>query len=105
MKPIARMVFRGDGPEDGLLMATTIKGHNFFKPNTVYELDEILGVIQLREIGPSMISQPGEGQYINWGHAYYNLQIEFGPVVFLSREEYAKVLAERKPDDDIALPP
>ena len=63
----ARFVVR----EDGLILG---KAHGqdtetpLFNPDTVYQIDSILGVHVIREVGPSFIGH-GEpsGEKVNWG--------------------------------------
>lgn len=101
MKVIARMTTRLAGEGDGMILCAAMKGHDFFKPNTVYEMKEIFGEVVLREVGKSVIADEGETYRESpishtWGTDAGQLMAEFGGVMFLSREEYAQIKQQRK---------
>lgn len=52
MKVAARFITRMQGEGDGLFIGSVFNSSkHLFKPNTIYELVECLGVISLREVG------------------------------------------------------
>lgn len=51
MKPIARIVTRMVSSDDGLMIGSTFAGQEFFKPNTIYVIEEVCGVVTIREVG------------------------------------------------------
>jgi hypothetical protein len=54
MKAIARLLVRGGGRKDGIIIGVAMKGsRNVLKPATIYELREVLGEIVLVEAGPA----------------------------------------------------
>lgn len=60
MVRLARLVFRDGGDnqslDDGLILgALTKQGRPFFKPGHVYEIVETMGVLSVRECGPSWV--------------------------------------------------
>lgn len=93
-KPIARLVFRGSGKNDGLILGVSIKGHNFFKPNTVYELQEIMGEILIKEVGPSWLGADKNRK--EWGRTIGDI-VEFNKgYAYLTKKEYDKALEQKK---------
>jgi hypothetical protein len=86
IKPLARLVFRGSGKNDGLIIGSSIKEHNFFKPNTVYELREVLGEVVIKEVGPSWL---GDRKRQEWSRTIGDILDIHGSRAFLSKEEYA----------------
>lgn len=98
----ARLIFRGDGPNDGLLIGVTLKGQTMFEPNTVYELSEILGEISIKKLGRSVIGTMEEGKD-NWPIPRINAAQDIGTLLseneggylWLSREEYELIKAQR----------
>jgi hypothetical protein len=65
MKTLARLSTRGTG-NDGTKTVDLILGvgfkENSLKPNFVYEIQEILGELVIKEIGPSAL------KYEGWAH-------------------------------------
>ena len=58
IQTVARFVTRDGGgeAEDGLLIGGLLRaGRAFFKPGYVYEIQEVLGELLIKEIGPSWI--------------------------------------------------
>src|SRR5580658_488097 len=95
----ARFVVRKD--EKGGLILGKLNG-DLFKPNTVYQINEILGEFIIREVGESVITNPGEnvkdslhGAQLNWGWDASRI-VEDGSHLY-TREEYMK-LCEVKRD-------
>jgi hypothetical protein len=60
----ARFVVRKDA---GLILGKSFG--DLLKPDTVYQIEEILGELIIREIGPSEIAtRAAEKRYPNWNH-------------------------------------
>jgi hypothetical protein len=52
MKTVARIVTRMQGNDDGLFLGALFKGgRDYFKPNTIYEIKDILGALTIVEVG------------------------------------------------------
>ncbi len=52
MKTVARFITRMQGKDDGLFIGSLFKGgEEFFEPNTVYEIREILGTLTIKKVG------------------------------------------------------
>jgi hypothetical protein len=52
MKTVARILTRLQGDTDGLFVGSLFKGgRDYFKPNTIYEIVDILGVLTIKEVG------------------------------------------------------
>lgn len=62
MKTIARLTTRLQGEGDGLMLGVALKGHNFFEPNSVYEIVEVLGTHVIRKVGQG--TPGGEGETV-----------------------------------------
>lgn len=97
--PIARLIFRGTHEGDGLIIGTALKTHNFFRANTVYELSAFDGEMMIREVGESVVSQPGPDHAkspvrASWGSSVNEL-LHIGPELFLSRDEYEMIMKKR----------
>lgn len=101
-KPIARLVFRGSHPNDGLIIGATLKGHNTFKKNTVYELREVLGTIQFIEVGESPFKEnqndPDSLLDFSWNGDIGNLlnDKETRKYLGMTREEVKKELSNKE---------
>lgn len=79
MKVVARIITRMTSEEDGLFLGVTLKGNNtFFKPNSVYEVREILGEPTLVRVGDA---------HVNWNRTISDI-VDENPHAFLTKEEY-----------------
>jgi hypothetical protein len=98
MKTVARIVTRLQGENDGLFIGSLFKdGKGILKPNTIYELKEVLGTIELVEVGQACGGGPnnckndmmssGEIMF-HWGQDIGNIIGTKGPLMFLTLEEY-----------------
>ena len=57
IRRIGRLAFRGDGKKDGLFIGVFFKHtKDIFKPNHIYEIQEILEQIFIKDMGPSILS-------------------------------------------------
>ena len=82
-----RFVIRKDG---GLVLGKVIPcelNQNTlpFKPDTIYEISEIIGEFLVREVGPSNIQEPNAGYQPNWGLSANEI-IEGGQHLYTQRE-------------------
>lgn len=107
MRSIARLVTRMQGEGDGLMLGVTLNGHNFFKPSTVYELRDVLGVITIVEIGPALPATEGQRYTdspirVHWASNIEDVMCIAGKTLYLSQDEYQQHLeqweAERERD-------
>lgn len=85
MKKTMRFVLR---PSDGLVIGLCFKGHGL-KTGHVYEVEEVLGELMVREVGPSCVPKKGNPSW----------QSEIGVMVdlmerefILTKEEFARLL-------------
>ena len=66
-----------------LIMGTLMHGGaHLLKSNYIYEMvmNELTGIIEMREVGPSIIGK-------KWAHAYYDIPSQFGNEIWLSQDE------------------
>lgn len=96
MKTIARMVTRLQGEGDGLILAVAMKGHDFFEPNTVYEIVEVMDTVVIRKLGISAIAATGETYRDSplrqhWAGDVGDIMSHCGPYLYLTRDEVVKV--------------
>lgn len=101
MKIIGRLVFRGCNDGDGLLIGASLRNHDFFKQNTVYEIRDVFGEISIHAIGESIVRHIGEeatntNSNYTWGSSVDQLLVEMGPELILTREEYKGILYGRR---------
>jgi hypothetical protein len=98
IKTVGRFIHRGCDENDGLLIGAAFRG-NSFKPNTVYEIVDVLGELTVREVGQSFIlgaNEPRHGRTgETWGSSVDQLMCEHGPALILTREEHAQILYQR----------
>jgi len=104
--PVARIVTRMQGGDDGLMIGTLFKtGVGFMKPNTIYEIRSICDVLTIVEIGRAtgageancthnMMS--GTDAQFHWGQDIGNIIACHGQTMFLTEKEYAQIVAQRK---------
>ena len=97
MKPIARIVTRMQGEGDGLMLGSTFPGQDFFKPNTVYEVERFCGVVTIREVGKACGFEKGDDpadrhsflkRLFNWAEEVQVLLVARGSRLFMTREEF-----------------
>lgn len=88
---VARIVTRLTDDKDGLCLMTLMKTHGrkHFKPETVYEIVEVLGELQIIEVGPSIVKS-GEPMVpgLHWGRSVSDILSEGGAYLWLSQDEY-----------------
>lgn len=95
IKAVGRFIHRGSGPNDGMIIGSAFK-NNPFKPNTLYEIVDVLGELVIREVGESIVAGEGETYHDSpvghtWGSSIEHILNEQGKYLFLSRDEFAKV--------------
>lgn len=99
--PIARIVVRDNGPKQppGLFVGSLFKNQRFFKPGRVYEVEDIMGEITIRDVGPSIMGTTPKNSLVpsNWNHAIGLILDVVGKYLFLSRAEYKEVCAADNP--------
>ena len=97
MKPIARIVTRMQGEGDGLMLGSTFAGQDFFKPNTIYEIGKVCGVVTIKEVGKACGFEAGDDpaqrhsflkRLFNWAEEVQVLLVARGPRLFMTREEF-----------------
>lgn len=93
MNPIARFVTRptGRGNSDIILGAFMQGDQSIFKPNTIYELYDVLGTINVREVGPSLVAEGNVDHSplgVSWNMQYQDVGIRAGKYLLISRDEY-----------------
>lgn len=95
-KPIARFVTRLQGKGDGLFIGA-LMNEGAFKPNTVYEIVDILGVHTIREVGMAIgagcdncisNSMVHPDVVFHWGSEIGYILESYGKAVFLSLDEW-----------------
>jgi hypothetical protein len=104
-KTVARFVTRFQGENDGLFIgALTNGGKGVLKPNTIYEIQEILGQLVIVEIGMACGAGTDNclgdkynspGVMFHWGSDIGDLIASYGGQMFLSAKEYVALLADR----------
>ena len=95
---VARFVTRLQGKGDGLFVGTLLKsGQGVFKPNTVYEIHDVMGVLTIVEIGQGVgagqdncvSNMMSEGKTpFHWGSDIGHTLNCFSKIMFLTYEEY-----------------
>lgn len=105
MKTIARLTTRLQGEGDGLMLGVALKGHNFFEPNSVYEIVDVLGTHIIRKIGQGTPAEDGEtvlqspiGQH--WAQDVGDLLGMAGANLFVTRAEMVEYQEAQRGDDD-----
>ena len=71
MKPLVRLVTRdaGNGQVD-LVLGAAFKGQDVFKPNRVYQIEDVLGVPTIRDLGPAAIGDTRQDSllHVSWAN-------------------------------------
>lgn len=93
MKVVGRFIFRGCDDKDGLIIGASFRSHDF-KPNTVYEIRDVVGELMVCEVGESIIAGRHETHQQapsrdTWGSAIGDILANHGAELMLSRAEYA----------------
>lgn len=101
--PVARFVTRMQGKDDGLFFGSVFKaGKDNFKPNTVYEIVDILGTLTIVEVGQGVgagsdncvSNSMSEGKALfHWGQDIGNIISSYGKHMFLTFKEYMQLIS------------
>jgi len=98
-RPIARIVFRGCGDKDGLIIGTALSGHNLFKKGMVYEIKEFMGQIIIKELGHSTVtdnvSDADNPTGVSWNSEIGHVLGMAGKYMFVTQEEYAHLTKDK----------
>ena len=102
MKRVARFVTRLQGKGDGLFIGA-LMGEGAFKPNTIYEIHEVLGEHVIKEVGMACGAGPdncvtdrmvdGEAMF-HWGFEIGYVLDMHGRNMFLTLAEYKDMLKQ-----------
>lgn len=97
MKTVARIITRLQGEEDGLFIGTLMEGgKEHFKPNTVYEIREVLGTLTIVEISRGIGLGPDNGsngkinehgRLFHWAEDIGSILGKWGAGIFLTEDE------------------
>lgn len=103
MRTVARFVTRptGDGRSDIILGALMAHQEGDLKPNTVYEIYDCLGVLGIREVGESLVSEKSVSDSpirVTWCQQYQDVGIQAGKYLLISRQEYEKLMSNQVDD-------
>jgi len=93
MRSVGRLVFRGSSKNGGLFIGCLFKtAKDFFKPNHVYEIQEIMGEVFLKDMGPSILTKPNKRRrnFPNWNCSINDI-LESGAPWVLTQKEYDTV--------------
>jgi hypothetical protein len=106
MKNVARFITRFQGEGDGLFIGTLMKGaEGVFKPNTVYEIQEVFGELTISEVGQGIGAGPdncvsnamSEGKNpFHWATPIGTVIEEHGSFIFLTHKEYSAYVEEQR---------
>lgn len=106
MQTIARFVTRpsnDEGTECDLLLGTMMRNCGTqLKPNTVYEIYNCLGVLNIREVGESLLSKGRVDQSpirVTWAQEYSDAAAEAGQYLLVTRKEYEQIIKQRRASD------
>ncbi len=97
MKRVARFVTRLQGKGDGLFIGA-LMGEGAFKPNTVYEIQEILGEYVIKEVGMACGAGPDNcvTNTMSSGEAMFPWFNDVGYIIAMNGEHMFLTLAEYK---------
>lgn len=102
MKIVARFITRLQGEDDGLFIGSLFKnGKDLFKPNTVYEIRDVLGTLTIVEVGQGVgagsdncVSTKITHQTpFHWAQHIGEILDYHGKVMFLTMKEYLAELS------------
>lgn len=107
MRTVARILTRFQGEGDGLFIGVLFKGGlDYFKPNTIYEIKEILGALTIVEVGRATGAGPNNcsSRNLDYSKVQFSWSSEIGHVIdhgagiFLTEKEH---IALKKEQDEI----
>lgn len=86
MKSIARFVTRkNDNGVTDLAIMLLFKNQNVLKPDTVYQIDEVMGEMTIREVG-------AKNNQINWNKDIATIVDQEGVYLIVTADEFSKML-------------
>ena len=102
VNPVARFVTRLQGEDDGLFVGAILKdGKSWFEPNTVYQIEDVMGVLQIREVGKASGAESGQklgedNTLWHWAQDIGDIIARWGTRMFLTKKEYASILVNER---------
>jgi hypothetical protein len=99
MKTLARLVIRKTSDKDGgLILGMLFKNAmSKLKVNTIYELQEVLGELSIKELGPSAIGDTRRESLLSgicWCNDITTVVDVAGPQLVLTQNEYRHLIAK-----------
>jgi hypothetical protein len=94
MKPIARFVLRPGGKKmdiktPDLIIGVPFQKQNILVANRIYQIEEILDELVIKNVGPSAIGRAKESLlHENWYHDINSLLDTCGKYLFATQEEF-----------------
>jgi hypothetical protein len=94
MKMLGRFITRpANKNQPDLILGGFMKEQDFFKPGKVYELREIMGTVQIVEVGDCVVANcPKQKDDIpdvpSWGNSVENILLTLGNKFLLTKKEY-----------------
>lgn len=100
MKPIARFVTRPHNDTDAsqidLILGNVFKGKNPLKPGHVYQIEEYLGDLVIKDKGEAAIKMKLANSIgVCWGHSINEI-VESGNYFMLTDQEYNEILRKER---------
>lgn len=110
METIARFVTRFQGAGDGLFIGALFKaGEGKLKPNTIYEIRDVLGTLTIVEVGQAtgagsdncVSDKMSEGKApFHWAQDIGNIIACHGKHMFLTMKEYTELVKSYYTESD-----
>jgi hypothetical protein len=100
--PVARFVTRIQGEGDGLFVGSVMKdGRSWFEPNTIYQIEDVMGVLQITPIGKANGAESGQNigddnTLWHWAQDIGSIIERWGRHMFLTKKEYASILINQR---------
>lgn len=94
MKTIARFITRPNSPKKDaqvdLIVGACFSSQTDLKPGKVYEIREIMGELQIVEVGDSVVSFKKKDNITgcNWYWSIHDIMAHLGKYLWLTRKEY-----------------
>lgn len=103
-KTVARIVTRFQGEGDGLFLGALMRGgRDHLKPNTIYEIRDVMGVLTIVEAGRATGACSGEDSncssetmqdprcQFSWAMDIGNILSQYNKTMFLTETEYIQL--------------
>lgn len=98
MNFIGRLVTRGHKNKVDLMIGMVDKKQTFFKPNHIYQLEEVLGEIIIKDMGPSAIQDKQGLLNVGWFSDISHIVSVGGNKIILTADEVRRgILTKIKP--------